>query len=322
MAEHRIRVYIEDGKEHLEVSRCDTPVEMTAPFPDNLLKLLYLDTEVVKLIAADAEESLRQFYMTKQSEYKDAVLASLEKLSTIHPYYLSLLLDWEKRFQRAEETDYIHIQNDLPYKQLQKLAPQLSRMQDQISAMFGNVLDIDKAPATLTVPERYTKFTLEHQSSIPDISLTVTIQPTRSNPLTMVLTPSDPDEITTLTMLELLKQEQRVRVCKNCGRYFALTGRANAEYCTRIVKGSGKTCREVGAVRCWEQKQGEDEVFKAYRKEYKRRFAWIRLRKITAEMFYAWSEEARKKKAACERGEMTMEEFEEWLKMPMPTRNL
>lgn len=55
------------------------------------------------------------------------------------------------------------------------------------------------------------------------------------------------------------------------------------------------------------------EVFKSYRREYKKRFARMKAGTREADDFYAWSEKAREKKAECEAGELTREEFEFWL---------
>ena len=86
-----------------------------------------------------------------------------------------------------------------------------------------------------------------------------------------------------------------VRRCKNCGRWFPQTGRVSAEYCERPVASGQQTCREAGAFQQWTKKQSDDPVFKAYRKEYKKRFAWIKAGRITDEQFYAWSEQARER---------------------------
>ena len=59
-----------------------------------------------------------------------------------------------------------------------------------------------------------------------------------------------------------------------------------------------------------------DDLFKLYRREYKKRFAWIKAGKISQEDFYVWSEQAREKKDACEAGAMSVEEFAAWLKQP------
>ena len=46
---------------------------------------------------------------------------------------------------------------------------------------------------------------------------------------------------------ECIKREVKMRVCKNCGRYFSITGRANTGYCNRPFDSRGRTCKEVGA---------------------------------------------------------------------------
>ena len=105
-----------------------------------------------------------------------------------------------------------------------------------------------------------------------------------------------------------------VRRCKNCGRYFAQTGRGSAEYCQRPVPEGQQKCREIGAFQQWTLKQSDDPVFKAYRREYKRRFAWIKAGRISDGQFYAWSEQDREQKKKCDRDIITLEEFRQWLK--------
>ena len=76
----------------------------------------------------------------------------------------------------------------------------------------------------------------------------------------------------------------------------------------------GRTCKEIGAIALWNKNKSGDEVFKIYRREYKKRFAWIKAKRIDPAVFYEWSAKAREKKDACERGELTLEEFQAWLK--------
>ena len=57
-----------------------------------------------------------------------------------------------------------------------------------------------------------------------------------------------------------------------------------------------------------------DPVFKEYRKEYKKCFAWIKAGRISDTDFYAWSEQARDMKKKCDREVITLEEFTDWLK--------
>ena len=70
-----------------------------------------------------------------------------------------------------------------------------------------------------------------------------------------------------------------------------------------------RTCKEVGAMRQYLQSHAQDELLKIYRREYKRRFAWIRAGKISQETFSAWSKEAQKEKEKCENREISQKEF-------------
>ena len=104
------------------------------------------------------------------------------------------------------------------------------------------------------------------------------------------------------------------RISQISGAYVAVTGKASTEYCDRVCDSKGRTCREIGAINTWTQRKQGDEVFKEYRREYKKRFARINAGRLTKSAFYAWSEEARKKKEDCDNGTITPEDFSRWLK--------
>lgn len=131
---------------------------------------------------------------------------------------------------------------------------------------------------------------------------------------TDVLYPNHIYGIIDFHLRECVKRETRLRVCKNCGRYFAIQGRSNAGYCGRVLDEKGRTCKDVGAIALWTKNKSTDEAFKLYRREYKKRFAWIKAGKVLPEEVYAWGERAREKKAEYEEGKLTLEEFEAWLK--------
>ena len=105
-----------------------------------------------------------------------------------------------------------------------------------------------------------------------------------------------------------------LRVCRNCGKYFAVMGRSTAEYCNHPFDAKGRTCRQVASILQWTRNRATDEVFKFYRREYKKRFARMKAGTMAADDFYAWSEKTREKKAECEAGELTRDEFERWLR--------
>ena len=63
----------------------------------------------------------------------------------------------------------------------------------------------------------------------------------------------------------------------------------------------------------WTEKKNSDEVFKEVRREYKKRFNWIKAGKISPGIFYAWSATAKGKRNECVDGKMSFEEFKKWL---------
>ena len=144
--------------------------------------------------------------------------------------------------------------------------------------------------------------------------LTVSFEMIDRNAYAEVLYPKSIYDLIDYYLREWVRREQKMRVCKNCGKYFAITGRTNAEYCDRVFDSKGRTCKDVGAIAKWTREKDTDDVFKAYRREYKKRFAWTKSGKILPEELYAWGERAREKKAECDSGKITLEEYTTWLK--------
>ena len=61
----------------------------------------------------------------------------------------------------------------------------------------------------------------------------------------------------------------RIRICENCGRFFIPENRSDEKYCGFLFdEDSGKTCKDVGAERKWQQKVDESPALKRYRKKY------------------------------------------------------
>ena len=67
-------------------------------------------------------------------------------------------------------------------------------------------------------------------------------------------------------------------------------------------------------VREWAESRRSDQVFQEYRREYKRRFAWIKAGKLTEEQFAAWHKAAKARKKDCDREIISLDEFKSWLK--------
>ncbi len=128
-----------------------------------------------------------------------------------------------------------------------------------------------------------------------------------------ILYPNSIRDLIDFALRDCVTQNIPVRRCRNCGRYFPIIGRVTAEYCSR-PQPSGKFCRNIAPVRKWAEGQKKDLVFQEYRREYKRHFAWIKAGKISEEQFADWAKQAKAKKKECDREEITLDEFKDWLK--------
>ena len=144
--------------------------------------------------------------------------------------------------------------------------------------------------------------------------LTTRFEPVDGDTCAPVLYANTVTDMISYSLQTCVERNITVRRCKNCGRYFAQTGRVSAEYCDRTPLDGQSSCRAMGAFQQWTLKQADDPVFKVYRREYKRRFAWIKAGRISDSEFYAWSEQAREQKKKCDEGIITAEEFQRWLK--------
>ena len=104
-----------------------------------------------------------------------------------------------------------------------------------------------------------------------------------------------------------------IHKCKNCGRYFVVTGNITQDYCTRLMEGSEKTCRQMGAVVQYQSRQMKNPATREFTRSYKAHNARVRYGTMTKAEFTAWSKEARAKRADCVAGKLSFEDFVAWL---------
>ena len=287
-----------------------------AVFPENLLSFLYLDMEQMRPAFRRLSDGVRRVIAEKNREESDRVYKLFCDLSNVHVYFGLLRLDWKFRLDRAWYMGYEFPQNFLQVEYLDEMPDRLLALQQQALDLLTQIWITDTSEKT--VDEKMTACYLEAEQAGKEL---FHFQPQRMSyellyheTFAEILCPETVYDLIDYHLRECLKREIKMRVCKNCGRLFAVTGHGGTEYCDRPFDEKGRTCKEIGAFRVWEKSKSEDEVFKIYRREYKKRFAWIRAGKITKDEFYSWSEKARKKKAECEEGKITLEEFGRWLK--------
>ena len=199
---------------------------------------------------------------------------------------------------------------------LKEFVTQFSETRKQVEKFLECVLDVDSAGRE---PQKQAAKNYHYdQPRDPELfrfePIPLSFEPVEPGRCAPVLYSSSVRDMIDYSLRSCVERGVTVRRCKNCGRWFPQTGRVSAEYCERPVKYGEQRCREIGAFRQWTKKQTDDPIFKAYRKEYKKRFAWIKAGRITDEQFYAWSEQAREEKKKCDREIISLEEFQQWLR--------
>ena len=319
MHNYIFRTYIDGGREYYEYTDAadrEQTIKKDFPFPESLMSLLYMDIWELESITKRMDKALMSFYQSRDYNELQIVAAGLNELAPRHICFELLRLDWLERLKMVDSTAPRDFQDLLPHKKISHLCSSIDTMQKQIKGLIAQVLDMDGEKKSVSE-----KMVAYYNAEGGDTLNTFQFQPQTMSfevidrkIFAEVLYPRDIYDLIDFYVRECVKREVKMRVCKNCLRYFAVTGKASTEYCGRICDSKGRTCREMGAINTWTQRKQGDEVFKEYRREYKKRFARINAGKLTKSAFYAWSEEARRKKEDCDGGVISPEEFSRWLK--------
>ena len=319
MPDYIFKTYIDSGREYYEYTDAadrEQTIKKDLPFPESLMSLLYMDIWELEPITKKMDKALLSFYQSKDYNELQIVAAGLNELASRHIYFELLRLDWLDRLNMVDSTAPRDFQDLLPHKKISHLCSNIDTLQKQIKGLIAQTLDMDGEKKSVSE-----KMVAYYNAEGGDTLNTFRFQPQTTNfevidrrIFAEVLYPKDIYDLIDHHIRECVKREVRMRVCKNCLRYFAVTGKASTEYCDRVCDSKGRTCREIGAINTWTQRKQGDEVFKEYRREYKKRFARINAGRLTKSAFYAWSEEARKKKEDCDNGTITPEYFSRWLK--------
>ena len=319
MPDYIFKTYIDSGREYYEytdVTDREQTIKKDFPFPESLMDLLYMDTQELEAITKKMDKALLAFYQSGAKDDLQVVAAGLNELASRHVYFELLRLDWLERLDMVDSTAPGDFQDLLPHKKISHLCSSIDTMQKQIKGLIAQVLDMDgeKKPVSEKMVAYYNTEGGDTLNTFRFQPQTMSFEVIDHKVFAEVLYPRDIYDLIDFYVRECVKREVRMRVCKNCLRYFVVTGKASTEYCGRICDSKGRTCREMGAINTWTQRKQGDEVFKEYRREYKKRFARINAGRLTKSAFYAWSEEARRRKEDCDSGAITPEEFSRWLK--------
>ena len=313
------KTYIDGGREYYEYTDAadrERTIKKDFPFPESLMSLLYMDIWELEPITKRMDKALMSFYQSRDYDELQIVAAGLKELAPRHICFELLRLDWLERLDMVDSTAPGDFQDLLPHKKISHLCSSIDTMQKQIKGLIAQVLDMDgeKKPVSEKMVAYYNTEGGDTLNTFRFQPQTMSFEVIDHKVFAEVLYPRDIYDLIDFYVRECVKREVRMRVCKNCLRYFAVTGKASTEYCGRVCDSKGRTCREMGAINTWTQRKQGDDVFKEYRREYKKRFARINAGKLTKSAFYAWSEEARRRKDDCDSSVISPEEFSRWLK--------
>ena len=293
------------------------------PFSVGLMRMLYLDMHPFLGMPAKFDHAWRNLIHTREEQYSDEMRGYLDELAQAHFFFEVTRLEWYDRLRRAAEIGYadkngIDILDLLPRKRVTHIPSEIFELQRRGLALIEAVMDIDRKDESFQkrLVDYYPRNAKEDLSIFTFRPCPVSYELIDGKEFAEVLYPKTVYDLIDYYLRQCVQRELRARECKHCGHWFMITTRSTAEYCDVTLDERGHTCKERGAIKKWTERKSQDDVFKEYRREYKRRFSWIRAGRISEAWFYNWSAEARKQKAKCDSGEITFEEFKEWLGRP------
>ena len=272
------KMYFSEDREIFQYDSLGTQgvpdVQKEFPFLESLLSFQELDCAEVTPILQSITDNWSRFIAEDDRDALENVRRKLGRLASIHIYFRLLFVHCRYR-QSA-----MYIQNDRGSAEDAQILDELRQLPEQLPLYQQQIqrffeLVLDVDSAGREPQAQAAKNYFHDSPKDPDLFC--------FHPIPLSFEPVEP-------------------------------GRCSPVLYSSSIRDMIDYCREIGAFKQWTKKQSDDPIFKAYRKEYKRRFAWIKAGRITDEAFYAWSEKAREEKQKCDRDIISLAEFQQWLK--------
>ncbi|MCH5194337.1 MAG: hypothetical protein J1F11_10270 [Oscillospiraceae bacterium] len=121
------------------------------------------------------------------------------------------------------------------------------------------------------------------------------------------------DTIGAFLYIELFKgleQHYLPKKCGYCGRYFLLEAGIYSDYCTRPVKNTDKTCRDLGHRKKYADKVKNNPVWLTYSRAYKQHYARYLKKKMSQAEFQKWADYALELRQQALDGTLDLEEYQ------------
>ena len=288
--------------------------EYSAPFPTDLLRFIYLEEAPVEKLVIHADKVLRTLMQTNDLACYGTVQSDLKRLRELHPYFRIVELEWQDILDEVKAGDMHDLVDAYTKKRISHIAANMDHEQRIMKDILYRVLDTDLSKKTTQERMKdYVEYCNSRYEYLIEFKELATQFEQTPHGFAVVLHPKTVFDVVDFALRLCIQRGERMRVCKNCGRYFAIEKSLKAEYCAIFPDEKGRSCRDTGAITAWTKKRENDDVYKNFRREYKKRFARIKAKTLLPDEFYRWSEQARQKKEQCDDGTITPEEFAAWL---------
>lgn len=153
MPDYVFKTYLADGREHFLYGEMgDSRAQLTKkdfPFPESLLRLLYLDIWAYGGQIKQFDKLLMELYRTREEKCARQLLPLLDGLAESHIYFQLLRLDWRARLREARRRNYENILDLLPHKEITHIPSNIHAIQTQVLGLIQKALDTDARKGSL-----------------------------------------------------------------------------------------------------------------------------------------------------------------------------
>lgn len=242
----KFKTCIINGQERYAFSAIDESglmTEMPAQmFPESLLSFLDFDLSRVSALFSAMNDCIISL---SDKKYLDEFLHILGTLAQQHIYFELFRLDWTGRIRQAQSADALKSQwRKCKVRYIPKV---LKNIQHQVKELFTHVLDYDRGNGT-ALEKAVSYYKMKDGAAISFRPQFMHFELWDNAAFAEVLYPESICDLISYHLQECVKQGLRFRICKNCGRYFYMSGRNTAMYCCRPYDEKGHTCRRVAPV--------------------------------------------------------------------------
>ena len=320
MREGTFRTYINEDREYFIFRDAVQPEHLLTkelPLTESLVSFTELNFDELESQFMKVDTTLYRLHPGCSKEEEAGIICEASELlfalAEKHIVLEVLRLDYKERFDQIQASDLPDYAEILFNHTSMRF--QLNRFieaQAQLRQIIAEVLTAEIGVRTPfhTRLEAYKNAGCRFPFSV----LTTKMEPVADGLLTEVLYVRDPMDVIDFYLRECIRRQLLSRCCKHCGRWFFLTGHQGLEYCERTRDAKGRMCREFGAFAVYAQSKKSDEVFTTYRREYKKRNAWMQAGKMQKQDYERWCEKAKIAREELADGKITLAEFVERLK--------